>query len=359
MMPADADNVSVRTEKPGVRIDDTPVRTCDHSEMAEPLVSVSCITYNHGKYLRKALDSFMNQRTSFAFEILIHDDASTDDTVQIIREYAEKYPDVIVPMLEEENQYSKGISNISGVFNFPRARGRYIAMCEGDDFWTDNEKLQKQADFMEANPEYSMCCHAAKVVSEDGAFRSESELRPFGRGGELSPGMLISKKINIPTASLFFRTEYAVSLPEWYFSCPVGDIPLQLYMLMKGRVWYLDEIMSAYRMGAEGSWGSGMDAGKAYEKWEKHYSAMKVLYAAFDADTDGRYHEYADEAVRRIRFLVDLKEDKAEMVLLPENALFTGELPEAERRLQVLKAKHRRLYELLRSIYLLVRKVSS
>ena len=94
-----------------------------------PMVSVSCITYNHGRYLRKALDSFLSQKTSFFFEILIHDDASTDDTVSIIKEYAESYPEIIVPMFEEENQYSRGISNISGVFNFPRARGRYIAMC--------------------------------------------------------------------------------------------------------------------------------------------------------------------------------------------------------------------------------------
>ena len=323
-----------------------------------PMVSVSCITYNHGRYLRKALDSFLSQKTSFFFEILIHDDASTDDTVSIIKEYAESYPEIIVPMFEEENQYSRGISNISGVFNFPRARGRYIAMCEGDDFWTDEEKLQKQVDFMEANPEYSMCCHGASVVSEDGAFRTENEIRPFEADRELTPAMLISKKTNLPTASLFFRTEYALSLPEWYFSCPVGDIPLQLYMLTRGRVFYFDRKMSAYRMGAEGSWGSSMDGNSAEkrEKWEKHYTAMKSLYSAFDRDTDGKYAGFTAEALGRIRFLVDLKEDKAEAVLKPENALFASELPETERRLQELKARHRWLYDLIRSLYLVLRK---
>ena len=118
------------------------------------MVSVSCITFNHAGYIRQALDSFLMQKTDFAYEILIHDDASTDGTIDIIKEYEERYPDIIRPVLETENQYSKGISNISGVFNFPRARGRYIAMCEGDDYWSDPYKLQKQFDLMESDAGY-------------------------------------------------------------------------------------------------------------------------------------------------------------------------------------------------------------
>lgn len=125
-------------------------------KMSMPIVSISCITYNHVNYIRAAIDGFLMQKTTFPFEILIHDDASTDGTEDIIREYERKYPDIIKPIYETENQWSKGIRG-SAVFNFPRARGKYIALCEGDDYWTDPYKLQKQVDFMEANEEYSLC----------------------------------------------------------------------------------------------------------------------------------------------------------------------------------------------------------
>ena len=323
--------------------------------MLKPLVSISCITYNHGRYLRQALESFLMQETSFPFEILIHDDCSSDDTIDIIREYAKRYPDIIKPMYETENQYSKGISNISGVFNFPRAEGRYIAMCEGDDYWSDADKLQTQFDCMEAHAEYALCCHAATVVSEDTAFRSTSSIRPFVSTGVIPAEQVISKKENIPTASLFFRTEYAKALPQWYFDCPVGDIPLQLAMLMHGKVYYLDKEMSVYRMGRAGSWGESMDGVSTREKWERHFTDMLKLYESFNRDTDGRYEGSVTEAIARSRFLIDIKEGKDEAVLDNANALFLNELPQAERRLLKLKAKHRKIYELMRSIYKSVR----
>ncbi len=323
------------------------------------MVSVSCITFNHGRYLRQALNSFLSQKTDFPFEILIHDDASTDDTIDIIREYAEKYPDIIRPMYEEQNQYSQGISNISGVFNFPRARGKYIAMCEGDDYWTDDLKLQKQVDIMEAHPEYSLCTHAAAIVSEDGAFRSENSIRPFEKSRELTREEFISKKTNVPTASMLFRTEYAKRLPKWYYDCPVGDIPLQLFMAENGGIYYIDEEMSAYRTGGSGSWGETMDdASKRaafINRWEKHYAAMKTLYEAFDLDTNGKWHEAVNTALMRQRFHIDLKEGNAKVVLKKENRQFVDELPKAEAKLQHLKAKAPFIYELMRKTYGLIK----
>lgn len=122
-----------------------------------PLVSVSTIVYNHVRFLRQCIESVLTQQTNFAIEYLIHDDCSTDGSQDIIREYAEKYPDIIKPVFETENQYSKGGPWGSAVWNYPRAKGKYIALCEGDDFWTDPLKLQKQVDFMESHPEYSVC----------------------------------------------------------------------------------------------------------------------------------------------------------------------------------------------------------
>jgi glycosyltransferase involved in cell wall biosynthesis len=114
-----------------------------------PLVSVSCATYNHENYIRDSLEGFLIQKTTFPIEILIHDDASTDGTADIIKEYEKKHPDLIFPIYQKENQYSKGLT-ISSTFNWPRARGKYIALCEGDDYWTDPYKLQKQVEFLEA-----------------------------------------------------------------------------------------------------------------------------------------------------------------------------------------------------------------
>jgi len=123
--------------------------------MQKPFVSICCLAYNHEPYIRDCLDGFMIQQTNFDFEVLIHDDASTDKTAEIIREYEKKYPDIIKPIYQTENQYSKRVG-ITRVFQFPRARGKYIAMCEGDDYWTDPLKLQKQVDFLESNPDYGL-----------------------------------------------------------------------------------------------------------------------------------------------------------------------------------------------------------
>ena len=126
-----------------------------------PLVSICCLTYNHAPYLRQCTDGFMMQERTFPIEILIHDDASTDGTQDIIREYEEKFPDIIKPQYQAENQYSKG--KMVEAYNYFRAEGRYIALCEGDDYWTDPQKLQKQVDFLESYPDYVMCSHRYRI----------------------------------------------------------------------------------------------------------------------------------------------------------------------------------------------------
>ena len=124
------------------------------SDSRNVLVSICCITYNQEAYIRDALEGFVKQKTNFRYEVLIHDDASTDRTAEIIREYEEKYPDLIKPILQTVNQYSLGLTNVSGTWNFPRAvknGSKYIAMCEGDDYWIDEHKLQRQVDYLEAH----------------------------------------------------------------------------------------------------------------------------------------------------------------------------------------------------------------
>lgn len=143
------------------------------------LVSICCITYNHAPFIRKALDGFLMQQAPSCVpqgakmsdwcEILIHDDCSTDGTDAIIREYAAKYPDLIFPLYEEVNQYSQGKEDVIDMYNYGRARGQYIAYCEGDDYWTDSYKLQKQVDFMDSHIDYSVCFHCFRnyIVKKD------------------------------------------------------------------------------------------------------------------------------------------------------------------------------------------------
>jgi glycosyltransferase involved in cell wall biosynthesis len=129
-------------------------------------VSICCLTFNHAAYLEKCLQGFLMQQCNFTFEVLIHEDASTDETASILKKYEAKYPHIIKPIYQTENQFKKGISPTIR-FNFPRCKGKYIAFCEGDDYWTDPYKLQKQVDFLESHPDYSICWTHYKEEKEN------------------------------------------------------------------------------------------------------------------------------------------------------------------------------------------------
>jgi glycosyltransferase involved in cell wall biosynthesis len=143
------------------------------SDMEQPMVTVWCLTYNQKDYIRDALDGFVMQETNFSYEVIVHDDASTDGTTDIINEYATNYPKIIKPVIETENQWQRGgLKHIVAIMNEHYRHGKYIAFCERDDFWTDSRKLQRQVDFLESHPDYSMCFHSAKKKYETDTIRS-------------------------------------------------------------------------------------------------------------------------------------------------------------------------------------------
>ena len=214
-------------------------------------VSICCLAYNHEKYIAEAIESFLMQETDFEYEILIHDDASTDKTAEIIREYQNRYPDIIKPIFQKENQYSKGVK--VGQLNRERAIGKYIALCEGDDYWNDQKKLQKQVEFMEMNNEFSLCVHAAEKVKTN--RKRINFIRPYQCDRICTTEELILGGGDMfATNSMFFKAKLVRSLPKFYNISPVGDYPLVIYLSLKGKVYYLDKVMSAYRIGVEGSW---------------------------------------------------------------------------------------------------------
>lgn len=314
------------------------------------MVSICCLTFNHEPYIRKALDSFLMQKTTFPFEIVIHDDASTDGTADIIREYQENYPDIVHSLCQEENQYSKGISNISGVFNFPRAQGKYIAMCEGDDYWSDPYKLQKQVDYMEQHPDCTLCFHAADIVSEDQAFRSR-EIRPYEESRICTPEDVIDKKANYPTASLLFPAKFVKHLPRYYFDCPVGDIPLQLHLIAHGYAYYMDEHMSVYRQGVSVSWSEQMERGNYEEKLKQHHEKMKLMFQGFEEQTGGKYHEAVKSAIGRMDFLTQLNVRHYRQAKAPEFRKYYRELPLLTKVLIDVEVYCPWLYRLMRKVW--------
>jgi glycosyltransferase involved in cell wall biosynthesis len=215
-----------------------------------PLVSISCIAYNHKEYIHQAIDGFLKQKTTFPVEVLIHDDASTDGTTNIIREYEKKFPKLILPIYQTENQYMRGVKPALA-FNFPRARGKYIALCEGDDYWTDPLKLQKQIEFLEANPDHVLCFHKIKTLIKDQLLEDNGIEERYKRAIEkngLTTLDLLEQGNFIHTCSVVFRNKIPKIPFEYNFSS-VGDYFFFIILSELGLMHRIDEHMGVYRRG--------------------------------------------------------------------------------------------------------------
>lgn len=276
-------------------------KLCDNDPL--PLISICAVAYNHGAFIREALDHFLMQQGPFRIEILIHDDASTDGTAEVIREYKKRYPEIIQPILQTENQYSSGITNLSGAFNFPRVKGKYVALMDCDDYWISKDKLATQLSYMEAHPDCQLCVHSAEVRNDRGELVNQNLMRPYRGDRDLGPGELVDKAGSFPFGSMMLRAELIKALPDWYVSCPVGDRPLELMAAAKGYCHYIDRAMSVYRFNGVGSWTNEMKQGDYKKKQEKYAEQMREIYRGFDRETGGRYQREERSASRRVYFL--------------------------------------------------------
>ncbi len=248
-------------------------------------VSIICNVYNHEKYIYEALNSFIMQKTSFAFEVLVHEDASTDRSAEIIRDFEKRYPEIVKPVYQAENQYSQGIS-ITQVYQIPRAKGKYIAVCEGDDYWTDPYKLQKQYDEMERHPELDMCAHAAYKLSGKEFVGTVSPRKEktvidtrdviLGGGGFFA------------TNSLFYRKKMREKVPV-FFRYMGYDYSLQIWGSLRGGVLFLPDTMSVYRIAVPNSWTDRIKKDKS--KGIEHTKKKIVMLKMADEHTNGRYHQ--------------------------------------------------------------------
>ena len=272
-------------------------------------VSVICASFNQEKYIRKALDGLVMQKTDFPFEILVHDDASIDNTGNIIREYEEKYPDLIKAFIREENQFSQG-KDIINQFLLPRTQGELIALCEGDDFWTDPYKLQKQYDAMMAHPECSMVLHKVQGISEDEknkirTFPDKSLPEGIIQSSDVISRMLRYNEWIFHTTSYMIRKKNLLEAYEkqfdFYLHPMYGDQAAILLSAMYGNFYYIDSIMSCYRMGAIGSTvkkdKNQIQRGK---RCERQIRALQ----SFDKESNGMFHEDIVFALNRQKFIL-------------------------------------------------------
>ncbi len=247
----------------------------------EVLVSVYCMTYNQAETVAQTIKGIISQQTDFVFELIIHDDASTDGTADIVREYAAKYPNIIRTVLQKENQFFN--CNIYKEFINPIAKGRYVAVCEGDDYWTDPEKLSIQAEYMSNHPECAMCFHAVEQLSGNGEITA---VRPLKKSGVAQTELIIKRGgLFCPTVSLMFRRDVVESWPRFRDMADVYDYPLQILAAHMGSVYYIDKIMGVYRFAVNGSWTAQRQNGTDFKYLENETSWIKE----FDKFTDHRY----------------------------------------------------------------------
>ncbi len=260
------------------------------NEMENIKVSILCLCYNHENYIRKCLDGFVMQECDFEYEVLIHDDASTDNSASIIREYEQKYPNIIKPIYQTKNQLSQGIA-VFYKHMYPVAKGEYIAYCEGDDFWTSKDKLQKQVDFLETHPDFSACVHRYDTVNKIGELTNVKTFGYYETEGiytlkDFEKNELPSQLATLVCRNLFCKTgkEY----PKEFFQARMqGDVKLFLYLLAHGDIYRMKEKFSCYRFVCEeggGSWSSRMrnNYNFPYNQWKAIKKLKKIFNKIYD-----------------------------------------------------------------------------
>lgn len=257
----------------------------------KPLVSILCVTYNQKDYIVQTIEGFLMQKVDFPIEIIIHDDASTDGTTEILREYVQKYPDLIKPIFQEKNQYSQKV-NIWNTFIYPKAQGKYYAECEGDDYWTDPNKLQRQIDFLESNPEYIFSHtsfkyydQANKKFLEDTSVAENTHIQKECPE-KIGLYILDHNIYRIQTVTSVYRSDlwskitdkFAISS---YFM--MGDTQLFFFAAMNGKIHYDATPTAVYRLTPNSACKRG-EKSKARFRFDLSCEEMRVYLSKYISD---------------------------------------------------------------------------
>lgn len=251
--------------------------------MPNPLVSVRTSTYNHGSYISQCIEGVLSQKTTFDVEYIIGEDYSTDETRQIVFDYGSRYRDRIRVITADRNVGAKG-----NVYRTRRAcRGKYVAICEGDDYWTHPQKLQRQVDMMEREPTLSMCFHLTTTYNERSHVSRIRKPTWHYRRPVIDPRYIIrSNGYFIATCSMLIRHACLQSLPEWAYSGPTSDWTTKLCMASKGPIGFISDVMAVYRKNASNSW-SNIEKSKDWH--DDHLSKSLEWLESFDEYTQFQF----------------------------------------------------------------------
>ena len=267
-----------------------PITQQDWSENVIPLVCTRTITFMHENSIIDCIEGILMQRTTFPVRVTIHDDASIDNTAKIINEYETKYPKLIKAWYQKKNTGSLRTKDEKVRLRksfYDLQIGKYIALCEGDDYWTDPYKLQKQVDFMEKYQECSLCFHRAEIKYENSNGK-RSYTQDFNGIKFFPPERLFYEGgSSAPTASLLFHRDLSLEVPEWRRISPVGDMPLKMLLFLKGRIGFINEVMAVRRLGNKGSWNDRVRNDKNQELI--YLERIIRMLNEFDKYTDGKY----------------------------------------------------------------------
>lgn len=307
-----------------------------------PLVSICCITYNHEAYIEDTIRGFLIQETDFPFEILIHDDASSDRTADIIREYETQYPKLIRPIYQSVNQFSQG-KRINPNFNFPRAKGDFLALCEGDDYWVSPQKLTQQVSALSNNPSCHLSFHPVDVLSENKSTKLFSDgYGYYGASEHVMAGteIIIKAGPGMAMCSIMVRKSTFDRLrelnPDFFFT-KVTHFNIQCVALLQGEAVYTPEKMAVYRYGHTGSWSERCAKDSMYriEQNRKFIDALDELEQIFPQRHSQAMLEARRKKLRQsykligvpYRKKISLFLEKSNMSIIDFYQLFSGLLP--------------------------------
>ncbi len=269
--------------------------------MDQPLVTVILPTHNHAPFIAQAIESVLMQETDYPFDILLHDDASTDGTADICREYAAKYTEKITLIAQTVNQYTID-RRIQSHILIPRVTAKYTAILDGDDFWIDPKKLQKQLDYLEAHPDCTLCIGGADLVDCDN--KVVGHVKPYDIDRVVDPADMIRGGGGFnATNTIVMPTQLLKDLPEFADHVEAEDIPFQLLGALTGYAWYIADTLMAYRLAVPGSWSTRQYA-SAMETRIKTSRDLIALNEGYDAYSGGKYHDAFVHAIRYQEFLI-------------------------------------------------------
>jgi len=265
--------------------------------------SIICNTYNHEKTIEQAIKGFLFQKVDFTIEILIHDDASTDNTQSIIKKYENLYPELIKPIYQTFNQTQQGKS--VSLLNISRAQGEYIAICEGDDVWIDSLKLHKQISFLDDHLEFECVGHACEVKNVNFPFKSRIWSYSNLSKELTTQEIILNRGIVFAYSTLIFRYP-SVEYPSFFGDFKVADIKRIIFTSILGKVYYLNNVMSRYNVGVSGSWTERVRLNN--DLLVKHYRSEIRFYENLESYTKDKYTDEIKSVINRILFLINLLE---------------------------------------------------